>query len=291
MNLETYLQKKYRPKSVKSYMRSIEIFLSSNQNAKKYYHADIVNYIGSLRIKYQSARTLASILSAIKTYYAYLAYTGIRNDNPARSIKLRGQPTRDIQLQDLFTWEELETLLNKKERFNALEYRNKVLMSLLIYQGLLPREITRLNVEDINLQEGTIYIKPGHNTNARELTLKPKQVLLFYQYIHEIRSKLSRKKKVSDDEKALIIGVRNNRFDEENIVTHLKRNYKGVFAPRRVNCQTIRQSVITNLLKQGHDVTIVQTFAGHKTPGTTQKYKQNDVEELQQALSKYHPFA
>lgn len=291
MTLQEYLKQRLRPGSVNAYLREIEIFLTNHPNAKKYYHADIVGYIGELRTKYNSARTVNRILSSIKQYYDFLAYTGVRADNPARSIRLRDKISRDIQLQDLFTQEELETLLYRKERFNALEYRNKVLMSLLIYQGLLPREITVLNIEDVNLQQGTVYIKGGHNTNARELTLKPNQVLLFYQYINEVRNKLSRRHSLSENEKALLIGVRNNRFTVEDIVTHLKRTYKGIFAPRKVNCKTIRQSVITNLLKQGHDITLVQNYAGHKYPGTTEKYKQNDVEQLQEALNKYHPFA
>jgi hypothetical protein len=33
---------------------------------------------------------------------------------------------------------------------------------------------------------------------------------------------------------------------------------------KSTNCQTIRQSVITNLLKAGNDLRIVQVFAGHK---------------------------
>ncbi|MBX9850584.1 MAG: tyrosine-type recombinase/integrase [Cytophagaceae bacterium] len=59
--------------------------------------------------------------------------------------------------------------------------------------------------------------------------------------------------------------------------------------PRKVNCQTIRQSVVTNLLKAGNDLRIVQVFAGHKYPSTTERYKQTNVEALKMAISIYHP--
>ena len=55
--------------------------------------------------------------------------------------------------------------------------------------------------------------------------------------------------------------------------------------------QTIRQSVITNLLKQGHELRAVQVFAGHKYPGSTERYRQSPVEELKAAVLKCHPFA
>ena len=74
----------------------------------------------------------------------------------------------------------------------------------------------------------------------------------------------------------------------EDITKHIKRNY-NIYKPRKVNALTIRQSVITNLLKQNNDLRIVQSFAGHKYPSTTERYKQSNVEALQTALQIYHP--
>jgi integrase/recombinase XerD len=42
-------------------------------------------------------------------------------------------------------------------------------------------------------------------------------------------------------------------------------------------------------LKQHNDLRIVQSFAGHKYPSTTERYKQNDIEALQQQIKKHHP--
>ena len=74
----------------------------------------------------------------------------------------------------------------------------------------------------------------------------------------------------------------------EDITKHIRRNY-AIFAPRKVNALTIRQSVIANLLKQNHDLRVVQVFAGHKYPSATERYKQTNVEALQTALQIYHP--
>ncbi len=58
---------------------------------------------------------------------------------------------------------------------------------------------------------------------------------------------------------------------------------------RKMNVMTIRQSVITNHLKAANDLRSVQMFAGHKYPGTTDKYKQGNVDELKTAVQRYHP--
>lgn len=283
--IEKYLQQHYSPDTAKAYKREIEIYLSNYPAASTANYKDITNYIGILRQRYNKPATINRILSSIKVYYNYLCYAGIRNDNPTKAIKLRDKQNRDIQLQDLFTAEELETLMNRKERFINLAYRNKVLMSLLIYQALHPRETENLVIENINLSSGSIYIKSTHKTNSRTLQLKPNQILLFYQYIHEARIKLL-KGKTNDK---LIIGQRGEAMTAEDITKHVKRSFKKLYPNRTVNAQTIRQSVITNLLKQGHDLSLVQNFAGHKYPSTTEKYKQNEIETLKAAVNKYHP--
>ncbi len=286
MNLTEYLQEYYTAETAKAYGREIDIFLSNWPRANEAVYQDITTYIGALRKRYSNAATLNRIVAAVKVYYDYLCHEGIRTDNPAKAITLRDKRTRDIQLQDLFTTEELEALLNRKERFNKLDYRNKVLMSLLIYQALYPGEMEALQVADINLEAGTIGIKPTPKVNGRQLQLRPNQILLFHQYIHEIRTKLF-KGKTSN---ALLIGTQGRLMKADDIAKHVIRSFKELYPGRRVNAQTIRQSVIANLLKQGHDLSLVQGFAGHKYPSSTERYRQNEVETLKAAVDKYHPF-
>lgn len=69
----------------------------------------------------------------------------------------------------------------------------------------------------------------------------------------------------------------------------LVETFRHLFPSRKLTAQTIRQSVIANLLKSGKDLRLVQTFAGHKYPSTTEKYKQTEVEELKSQILKYHP--
>jgi integrase/recombinase XerD len=285
MTIKKYLLGHYTADTTKIYLYEIENYIANYPQAAGAVYKDIVSYIGALREKYSNASTLNRILCSIRAYYDFLCYTGRRSDNPARSIKLRDQRSRDIQLQDLFTSGELETLLNRPERYNNLAHRNRVLISLLVYQALLPGEMEALTVQDINLDTGSVYIKPTVSTNKRELQLRPNQVLLFYHYIHETRPKLLGKNK-SD---ALLIGLRGTPMKAGEIVNHVRRSYKGLYPRRQVNAQTIRQSVIANLLKQGHDLSLVQVFAGHKYPSSTERYKQNEIETLRDAVQQYHP--
>ena len=285
MTLEEYLEQRYTAATAKRCRREIETYRANSPQAETALHKDITAYIGTLRNRYSNAKTLIRILCSIKAYYDFLACTGKRQDNPATSILLKDKQSRDIQLQDLFTETELESLLERKEAFSLLTIRNRVLTGLLIYQGLLPNELENLLVSDINLGEGTVYVKRTNKTNGRTLPLKPTQIMALHTYIHETRPELN--KKLTGER--LLMGLRSEYMRGADIVKHVITRFRGRFKDRKVNCQTIRQSVIMNLLKAGNDLRIVQVFAGHKYPDTTEKYKQTDTEALKTAIQNYHP--
>ena len=285
MNLEEYLKERNAPGTVKRYLREIELFSFSVENPETASYSDIMNYLGKLRKKHSN---IAPSLHAIKKYYSFLVATGKRRDNPAKSIKLRDKRSRDIQLQDLFKPEELELLLNRKERYLLLKNRNQIIISLLIYQGLTNGEITNLELENINLEQGTIYIKSSRKTNRRTLKLQSKQVFWIMNYLTNDRPRL-----LKTETQRLIISSRGTAETGEGIC-YIVESLKYLFPSdsyrnRKLNAKTIRQSVITNLLKQGKDLRIVQAFAGHKYPSTTERYKQTQVEELKNQILKYHP--
>ena len=290
-----YLKERNAPATVKRYLRETELFFSflaaggmPVETPEKATYQEIMNYLGKLRAKHKAGGISCS-LHAIKKYYDYLLATGQRKDNPAKSIRLRDKRSRDIQLQDLFKPEELERLLDRKERYPILKNRNQIIISLLIYQALTNGEIKDLELENINLEAGTIYIKAGRKTSARTLKLRSRQVFWLMNYIREDREKLL---KVKSD--MLIISKLGTEEKGEGI-GYIIETCRYLYPERKLNAKTIRQSVITNLLKpasaggEGKDLRLVQTFAGHKYPSTTEKYKQTEVEELKNQVLKYHP--
>ncbi|WP_341839425.1 tyrosine-type recombinase/integrase [Chitinophaga caseinilytica] len=241
----------------------------------------MVQWLGVVRSRYGNASTLNGMLCAVKAYYGWLVATGVRADNPAKRIRLRDVRSRDIQLQDLLAPAELEALLpanGKKGRYTALAYRDRVLVSLLIYQALKPAEIATLRITDIDLESGTVFTAGTVSTHARRLPLQAAQVLLLYAYLREIRPRLG-KGAASD---RLLLGLRGKPMAAADIVKHVLRHYP-------VSAQRIRQSVIANKLKAGEGLAAVQVFAGHKYPSSTERYRQSCDGELAAAVAAYHP--
>lgn len=284
IKLEDFLRQSLRESSVQSYLYTIKQYKKNNRNADKYDYQKVMQYIEILRNNYQST-TIKATLGCIKKYYDYLIETGKRKDNPARAIRLKDGKERPIQLQDLFTEKELLKLLEpRKERYPFLAKRNKIIMSLLINQAIRIGEIEKLKLNDVNLEKATIQITGTGLTNSRELPLKAEQILLLYEYTNHDRNKL---KTFRNDENALLLGKLGTPIRTED-VDYLISTYQKQ-SRKRLTATTIRQSVITNLLTKNNDLRVVQHFAGHKSPDTTEKYRQTGLNALKTAIDKLHP--
>jgi integrase/recombinase XerD len=285
MKLRDYLLKEHTEETVKIYLRDIRVFLDylPEIKAEKATYKDIPNYVDHLRKQYQNPRTINRMLYGVKAWYHWLIQNGKRQDHPCRYLTLKDAKTQDIQLQDLFTSSELELLMDRKERYESVRIRNQVIVSLLIYQALRLKEVAQLRLKDIDLEAGTVFTKGMAKTLPRTLKMKTKQIMLFYKYIHEVRSKV-----IKENTSQLILNLRGGRMTADSI-NYLVETFKPLFPDRNLNAKTIRQSVITNLLKQKKDLRIVQVFAGHKKPSSTERYRQTGLEELKAAVMKYHP--
>ena len=284
MTIEKYLQQSLMQSSVASYLYDIEKYKKANKNADQYDYEKVMQYMEQLRNNHKVSN-VKRVLASIKKYYDYLIETGKRKDNPVRSIKLRDGKPNPIQLQDLFTEKELQILLKpRKERYPFLAKRNKIIMSLLVNQGLRIGEIENLKLTDVDLEKADLQIQATGITNARNLPLKAEQILLLYQYINQDRNKL---KTFRNDQNALLLGKLGTPIRKED-VDYLITTYQNQFK-KKLTATTIRQSVIANLLTKNNDLRIVQHFAGHKSPDTTEKYRQTGLNALKTAIEKLHP--
>ena len=295
-----YLQKTVAPSTQKRYERELKLYFNylsklvdndscTTEKPAEAGYEQIMNYLGYLRQKHTEGNTVNCALHAIKKYYDCLMSMGIRADHPAKSIRLRDKKSRDIQLQNLFTAEELTTLLLlRKERYQVLKNRNLLILSLLIYQGLTTGECCNIDRSDIHLPGQTIYIKSSRRSNRRTLELKENQLEYLMDYLSTDRPKLLAMGPIQT-EKLLI--TKKGTVEKGEGISYLLDSQKDLFPGRKLNPRTIRQSLIANKLAGGEDLRKVQVFAGHKYPDTTEKYRQTYVENLKIAIHRYHPMS
>ena len=279
-----YLQRELAPQTADNYYYTISNFLKLNPKAKRYTYQQLVNYFAEITTQYPNLQTRIKILSAIKRYYDYLITTGQREDNPRKTLTLKKGSSQAIQLQDLFTSTELGQLMHRENRYKHLESRNKVLLGLLIYQGLTSDEIIRLNVDNIDVDSGKVYVKASSKLNRRTLVLQGNQIQPLNKYINEARPAMQM---VKTDK--LILNKLGHPISVDGINAMVEP--LGVLFPdRTLNPRSIRMSVISNWLNENKlSLESVQELAGHKWPSTTEKYIKMDTLEQRKLINKYFP--
>jgi integrase/recombinase XerD len=282
------------------YVKDAEIFIKwtekENVEITQVSYMDVLHYIQKKK-KSVKQSTLSKTVNSIKHYYNYLELTNQEIENPTRHIQIKGIKRR--MLYDILSKQELESLFNnfeipeKKSKNRNQNWfktsmltskRNKVILGLLIYQGLGTAELARLTEKDLKLREGKIYIAGTRRGNEREMKLEAHQVLDVMEYQLKTRNEileLTRKQ----SEKLFVSAGKSDAFG--NMITKLikklnKQNSKVT------SVLQIRTSVITEWLKQ-YNLREVQQMSGHRYVSSTESYFVNDLEDLQEDITKFHP--
>jgi integrase/recombinase XerD len=283
MTFEQYLQDKgYSSHTTRHYQLYAGVFthwLTQEQLAgEQATYNDVIAFMRYLNEKGKTKKRVHSQLNVLRHYFTYLISEGIREDNPAAGIYVRGI-VRKLP-GNLLSMEELEELCRRYQLQLNVDPAKKIMLGLLVYQGLQTEEISRLEAEHLHLKEGKIFIKGTPYSNERWLPLQAHQVGELQEYLHANRFKegifLARPVRVDASANNI-----NNRM--QHMLTQLRK-----LNPKVINVNQIRSSVMTFWL-QRHNLRQVQYMAGHKYVSSTERYRVLNADDWPGELQKHHP--
>ena len=287
-----YLAKeKYSKTTIASYHNQVQHFkkwcVKNHTTPSQIDYKTCLKYIKYLTQKGNTKKTINHKLGSLKNYFNYLTITMYRSENPIENTTIKGVK-RTInynlleadELEDLYYSFESENIADKYHKLCAK--RNKVIVGLLVYQGVNTTELIHLEIEDLQLYKGKIYIRSGTRSNARTLELKSWQVIELLEYIKEIREEIKQRKKVKSER--LFIP---NNARLSNTIYHIIKKLKKTNNKVK-NTNQLRASVITNWLKH-YNLREVQVLAGHRYISSTERYLQDDLESLHEIINNFHP--
>jgi integrase len=247
--------------------------------AEELVYNDILSYIGLLK-----PRDLATATAA--AFYGHQNITLITRCFRRNQKQPCPKPVPEKQNAKKSTGQTTDPqrtgqpLPNYQSKRNA----NKVVLGLLVYQGLTVHDLQQLKPENIHLAEGKIYIPGTRKSNSRWLRLKAFQIISLQEYIKQTRPEIIKKTGTKSDK--LIIGEKGSN--------ELKARLMDLFAelrklnPKAENAAQVRSSVLVEKLKTT-GLRETQYFAGHKYVSSTERYKLGDIENLKKQIEKHHP--
>jgi len=253
-----------------------------NIEADQASYQEVLSYIKSLQHQGVTQRTIQHYLVSIKHYYDHLIEAKKVVQNPATGIKVQGVK-RKI-LYHIFQPHELNAIYNGHKDESLKGRRDKVILGLLIYQGLRAEELGRMETNHIKLREGEIEAPGGIRRNGRKMKLESHQIMEMYDYMLQIRPEILKKSREATDK--LFVspegGIQISNFISR-LMARLKKKH-----PQLVNAKQIRASVITKWLRM-YNLREVQYLAGHRYISSTESFLENEMEGLQEEVQQFHP--
>ncbi|WP_260866075.1 tyrosine-type recombinase/integrase [Paenibacillus xylanexedens] len=226
-----------------------------------------------------ASRTLNCNLHIYKSFAQLLCEEGWIDDEPF------GADIKPLKLQPssahTFTDEHLYQLLALPDRTTFTGLRNYVMMLTLLDTGIRLRELAKLQVTDVLLDEGSLRVNHGKGRKSRLVPIERIAAGELKHYLLE-RGILNHN--------ALWVNLDNQPFLPGGIRTMIARycqsaEIKGI----QCSCHTFRHTFAKKYLLNGGDVFTLKSIMGHAHIETTEMYVELFVNDLKAQHEKFSP--
>src|SRR5439155_14923447 len=184
------------------------------------------------------------------------------------------------------TGKEVEGILQAPGASDAAGLRDRAILETLYGAGLRISELTGLDVDDVDLDEGSVRVV-GKGDKERVVPVGRYAVAALSAYVTRSRPSLAGARSRA----ALFLNQRGGRLTRQGATLVLARAAAAGGVRRRVTPHVLRHSFATHLLEGGADVRVVQELLGHASLTTTQIYTLITSDRLREEYFTSHPRA
>ena len=241
------------------------------------------DYLSHLAGRGIAKNSIARKLSAIRSFFRYLAREEIIPKNPVEQVS---SPKLDKRLPSFLTKEEMERLLGAPDSSTPLGQRDRALLELLYASGLRVSELVSLTPEQIDLETNEIRVW-GKGSKERMVLMGQPAAEAIKNYLREGRARLRGIKKSS----ALFLNRYGQRLPERSVQRLLEQYAKKAGIGKRVHPHMLRHTFATHLLEGGADLRVVQELLGHARLSSTQIYTHVTKGQARKVYLSAHPLA
>jgi integrase/recombinase XerD len=227
-----------------------------------------------------SARSVARNISAIKTFFRFLASEGKIKNSPARLLETPRLPKR---LPGTLTPGEVERLLAQPDVSKPKGQRDRAMLETLYATGLRVSELVNLKLLSINLEAG--YLRTlGKGSKERAVPIGDKAIEAVKGYLSVGRPHFAKRTNSAH----LFLNARGHAMTRQGF-WKIIRKYGKEAGIKKITPHSIRHSFASHLLEAGADLRAVQIMLGHADISTTQIYTHVTKERLKELHEKCHP--
>jgi len=220
-------------------------------------------------------------LAGLKTFFRFLTREGVVKTNPAASIRA---PKQDKPLPRALSVDDLDRFFSRNETARS---RDIALFELMYSAGLRISELTSLQIQDIDLENGWARVI-GKGSKERYCPVGGKAVEAVRTYL-PAREMILNSHPRSAENKALFLNNRGGTLSARHVRRIMKAFLDSANLGRDASPHALRHSFATHLLQGGADLRSIQEMLGHSSLSTTQRYTKVDLGKLMEVYDKAHP--
>ena len=227
------------------------------------------------------ARSIARVLSGVKSFYKYLFLEDYIQKNPAELIEA---PNIGRKLPVVLSVEEIDKLLSVIDVSTVEGTRNYAIIETLYSCGLRVSELTSLRFSNLFFEEGFIRID-GKGDKQRFVPISDIAIRKIKNYL-SYRSNMTAKK---GNEDYIFISKRGTPISRITVFYYIRKYAEEAGIQKTISPHILRHSFATHLLERGANIRHVQAMLGHEKITTTELYTHLDRDFLRQEIISHHP--
>ena len=228
-----------------------------------------------------NAKTQARLLSSIHAFYRFLLYHRYIEQDPSELLEM---PRIEKHLPEVLSVEEIDAMIAQIDMSKREGHRNRAIIEMLYGSGLRVSELTELRLSNIYRQEGYMRII-GKGNKQRLVPISPVADQQFAYWLED-RRQLDIKPEAMD---IAFLNHYGRQLTRAMIFTIVKQLAQAAGIRKSISPHTLRHSFATHLLQNGADLRIIQQLLGHESIVTTEIYTHVNIQDLREAILKYHP--
>lgn len=227
-----------------------------------------------------SPRSIATKLSALRSFCDWLIVQGQLSANPARGVSA---PKQGRPLPKNLDVDELHQLLAIDES-DPLAIRDRAMMELMYSSGLRLAELVSLDLGDIQFTERQVRVL-GKGSKERVLPVGRMALDWLTKWL-AVRDSVA-----GAETQALFVSQRQRRISHRSVQLRMAQWGNKQVLASHINPHKLRHSFATHMLESSGDLRAVQELLGHADLATTQIYTHLDFQHLANAYDQAHPRA
>lgn len=267
--LESYLEyladvSKKKPGTIKDVRCTLKrVSKAMAKHGRPLWKLELADYIEWLEQERQwsSNTSCGKFVSHIRCFLDYAWRSGKCNRNVLDGFHLQDSTIRKPPA--VLTLQEAARLIETAPDACFVDKRNRLVILLLYGCGLRTSELCNLNIQDIDREKWSLFVRQGKGDVQRVIPIPEgihRDILGYLLARRSQRGPLFRTE------------AKNKRIRVSDVSKIMNEAVKCAGIPWKVTAKTLRHTYATHLMDQGVDIAVISSLMGHRGPAETGVY-------------------